>query len=106
MVEAVAKREADVEAREQRVAQREAEIKAREERLRPLEAKLLDQALAGSPLPSAPQEYSGRQADPIHDVTKLLENYRASGGELPPGLLVAEVEALQQAATRYQDQVR
>jgi hypothetical protein len=43
-----------------------------------------------------------RHADPIDDVPALFEAYQASGGIVPLGVLVAEVEALQQAATRLE----
>ena len=43
---------------------------------------------------------SHKKADPVHDVPALVEAYQTSGGVVPLGVLVAEVAALQQAASR------
>lgn len=43
-----------------------------------------------------------RQTDPIDDVPALYDSYMTNGGVVPLGVLVAEVEALQQAATRLE----
>ena len=41
-----------------------------------------------------------KKADPVDDVPALVEAYQTSGGVVPLGVLVAEVAALQQAASR------
>ena len=43
-----------------------------------------------------------RHADPMDDVQALYESYQVLGGVVPLGVLVAQVEALQQAATRLE----
>ena len=92
---AVERREADVGRREAAVERREAAVLEFERMLRRREAELGLSAVTGQP-----KKKAGRQADPMHDVPALVEAYQTTGGVVPLGVLVAEVEAVQQAATK------
>ena len=89
--------------REWRLDRREAVLVEREAALVQREA-----ALAGTksqqPVAAATLATNGsrgsRKADPVDDVPALVEAYQTSGGVVPLGVLVAEVAALQQAASR------
>ena len=89
--------------RERRLDRREAVLVEREAALVQREA-----ALAGTksqqPVAAATLATNGsrgsRKADPVDDVPALVEAYQTSGGVVPLGVLVAEVTALQQAASR------
>jgi hypothetical protein len=96
--------------RERRLDQREAVLLEREGALVQREAAL---AGAESQQPAAftraatlatlaTNSSSGkhRKADPVDNVPALVEAYQTSGGVVPLGVLVAEVAALQQAASR------
>ena len=93
--DAVRRREDAVERREAAVERREAAALEFERMLRRREADLGMSAVTGQP-----KKKVGRQADPMHDVPALVEAYQATGGVVPLGVLVAEVEAVQQAATK------
>ena len=104
-------READLRQREER---READLSRREELLDGFaRASGIDRAQMGSSsawersrshfhsssaFPAANSKR--RHADPMDDVQALYESYQVLGGVVPLGVLVAQVEALQQAATR------
>ena len=104
--------------RERRLDQREAVLLEREAALVQREAALVQReaALAGAEtqqpvaftraartlatLATNSSSGSHKKADPVHDVPALVEAYQTSGGVVPLGVLVAEVAALQQAASR------
>ena len=106
-------READLRQREER---READLSRREELLDGFaRASGIDRAQMGSSsawersrshfhsssaFPAANSKR--RHADPMDDVQALYESYQVLGGVVPLGVLVAQVEALQQAATRLE----
>ena len=119
---AIEKRELSVENREHAVRDREAAVREADATIREREAAFQERekvltarenalarreaALAGTKPEPAPETKSSsrahrsRTADPVDDVPALVEAYQASGGVVPLGVLVAEVEALQQAASR------
>ena len=102
--EELGRRESTFAERERRFEKRELELREREREmaLRERESELqrkLEISKQGA-------SKAGHKGDPIHDVPALLSAYRLSGGSLPPGLLVAEVEALQQAATTITEKAK
>lgn len=96
-------REAAVQAREMAVARFEtAQLARREAELATFEAS---RAAGGGGEQAASMSKKTRHADPIDDVPKLVEQFQTQGGVVPLGVLVAEVEALQQASTKLQAMV-
>ena len=114
---AAERKEADLRQREaelrERVVRREADLSRREELLDgSARASCMDPAQmrmssalerlrfhAGAAAFAPPAANSKRrQADPMDDVQALYESYQVLGGVVPLGVLVAEVEAVQQAA--------
>ena len=102
--------------RERRLDQREAVLLEREAALVQREAALVQREATGAEsqqpvaftraartlatLATNSSSGSHKKADPVHDVPALVEAYQTSGGVVPLGVLVAEVAALQQAASR------
>eukprot|EP00966_Prymnesium_polylepis_P064351 1492089-Prymnesium_polylepis.1 len=98
-----------IERREEALRERERKLDEREARLdREREALARERKQlwpsSGHQLPTSghSKKSATRQADPLDDVPALHESFLSSGGVVPLGVLVAEVEALQQAATRLE----
>ena len=95
-------REAALVQREAALVQREAALVQREatgaESQQPVAFTRAAKTLAT--LATNSSSGSHKKADPVHDVPALVEAYQTSGGVVPLGVLVAEVAALQQAASR------
>ena len=87
--------------------ERERKLDERERQLVERETRSLNKAMpeaADAPEKAHEPEHAtkkSRKADPIDDVPALVDSYQVMGGVVPLGVLVAEVEALQQAAARH-----
>ena len=111
--EAAFERERAAARREDAAERRETDLRERRVQIRQREDALLrqEQCAAGRPpvsfLAGAREgtregTRKGHTTNPLDDIPKLFEAYGASGGAVPLGVVVAEVEALQQAATRLE----
>ena len=89
------KREGALQEREAAVRERESKVAKREEANRPAAVHEADVGAA-----PGKKKARSRHADPMDDVPALVESFMSSGHIVPLGVHVAEVESLQQAATR------
>ena len=98
LVERERRREDAVEKREDSVRERELAL---EKRLSAMGGTTADHTSAAHCSKKAGKK-DAMDMNTMHDVTKLVSDYSVTGGVLPLGLMVAEVESLQQAATKAQ----
>jgi len=91
---------ASLRERERKLDERERQLVERETRALN-KAMPADAAVAEKAHEPEHAAKKSRKADPIDDVPALVDSYQVMGGVVPLGVLVAEVEALQQAAARH-----
>ena len=100
---AIREREGAIHAREEAFHEREGALRERESKLErrtlPPSVRSADERTDHDAASSEPKRRS-RHADPMDDVPALVEAFVSSGHIVPLGVHVAEVQALQQAATR------
>ena len=80
-------------------------VAAQQQQQLPRSLQAVGGALALGGKQDAQDRQGRRQADPLDNVPALVESYQMSGGDMPLGMVVAEVEAMQQAATRLRNSV-